>query len=93
MVGSGGERVHCSMGVGAPVVPPCDSLGSDLHPLLFVAVDDDRSATQFDAPIVGNVDGVLLAGEELRVIHASALGGGAPGSECHLGCLPCTHTV
>ena len=70
-------------GWGCPA-PPGRS-GGDLHPLLLVAVDHHGSAAEFDAPVEGNVHSVLLAGEELRVVDASALGGGAPGDEGHVG--------
>ena len=62
--------------------PPGRS-GGDLHPFPIVAVDHHRSTAEFDAPIKGNIHGVCFAGEELGVIHASALRGGAPGGEGH----------
>ena len=70
-------------GVGGLGNPPCASSGGDLHPLLLVAVDHHGSAAQFDAPVESNVHGMCFAGEELGVVHAGALGGGAPGSEGH----------
>lgn len=65
------------------MTPQCATLGSDLHPLLLVAVDHHGSTTEFDAPVEGNVHGVFLTGEELGVIDSGAFGGGTPGSESH----------
>ena len=70
---------------GRGISPPkCFKSGGDFHPFLFVTVDHNGFATEFNTPIESNIYGVFFTGEKFQVIHASAFRSSRPGSE-HFG--------
>jgi len=59
--------------------PPLVISGDNLHPLLPVAIDDHGSTAEFNAPIIGDVQSMMLASEVLGAIGGSGSGSSGPG--------------